>query len=94
MCSVPRGRPLNTIALLRAASDELALGPADAMHHAERLYLAGILSYPRTETCRYAAAFDLPGTLGRLAAAESLPPAELVLQRGSALAAAAAGAAA
>lgn len=32
------------------ASQVLGLGPDDALHAAEALYLKGILSYPRTET--------------------------------------------
>lgn len=47
-----RPLPLNTVALLKAASERLCIGAGDAMHHAERLYLAGLTSYPRTETSR------------------------------------------
>lgn len=44
--------PLNTVAMLQMASDELGIGPGDALHYAEQLYLKGITSYPRTETDR------------------------------------------
>jgi len=62
-----RPKPLNTVAMLKMASNELGIGPGDAMALAERLYLKGILSYPRTETCRYPENFDLRGTTRTLA---------------------------
>lgn len=73
----PRPPPLNTLSLLRAASERLGIGPGDTMHYVERLYLNGLVSYPRTETSVYAPAFDLVGTLHLLAtgAAEWLPQA-------------------
>lgn len=49
------------------------------MHYVEKLYLSGFVSYPRTETSRYAAGFDLAGTLTRLQAAEWLPEARRLL---------------
>ena len=61
-----RPLPLNTVALLKCASERLHIGAGDAMHYAEKLYLAGLTSYPRTETSKYAAGFDLDGTLGTL----------------------------
>lgn len=69
-----RPLPLNTLAMLREASLRLGIGPGDAMHHAERLYLSGHISYPRTETCRYAAGFDLAATLTAIASAVSWLP--------------------
>ena len=39
---------------------------------AEKLYLSGLVSYPRTETCRYAPSFDLRGTLRLLSGQEWL----------------------
>eukprot|EP00929_Paragymnodinium_shiwhaense_P029928 TRINITY_DN17058_c0_g2_i2.p1 TRINITY_DN17058_c0_g2~~TRINITY_DN17058_c0_g2_i2.p1 ORF type:complete len:1067 (+),score=237.48 TRINITY_DN17058_c0_g2_i2:142-3342(+) len=60
---INRPLPLNTVALLKMASDELGLGPSDAMHCAEQLYLKGIMSYPRTETDKYPGNFDLQGTV-------------------------------
>mmetsp|Transcript_50103 Transcript_50103/g.119228 ORF Transcript_50103/g.119228 Transcript_50103/m.119228 type:complete len:1075 (-) Transcript_50103:35-3259(-) len=66
--------PLNTVALLRMASEELGLSPGDALHHAEYLYLKGFTSYPRTETDKYPPNFDLKGTAEMLAGrGESAP---------------------
>lgn len=41
---------LNTVLMLKIASDFLHISPQQAMHIAERLYLSGIVTYPRTET--------------------------------------------
>eukprot|EP00667_Euglena_gracilis_P012220 EG_transcript_12542 len=79
----PPPLPLNTVAMLQAASTCLGLGPADALHCAEQLYLKGFLSYPRTETSRYPEAFDLRGTVECLAAApEWRTAARTLLQTG------------
>eukprot|EP00927_Polykrikos_kofoidii_P056414 TRINITY_DN50530_c0_g1_i1.p1 TRINITY_DN50530_c0_g1~~TRINITY_DN50530_c0_g1_i1.p1 ORF type:complete len:861 (-),score=130.51 TRINITY_DN50530_c0_g1_i1:243-2825(-) len=58
-----RPQALNTVAMLKMASTRLGLGPQQAMHLAERLYLSGWLTYPRTETNTYPANFDLRGTV-------------------------------
>ena len=55
--------PLNTVALLKACSKALGIGPQAAMQTAERLYLSGYLSYPRTESSTYPKSFDIRGTL-------------------------------
>ncbi len=44
---------LNTVALLEAGSKAMGLSPKNVMNVAEKLYSAGFISYPRTETSRY-----------------------------------------
>jgi len=55
--------PLNTVAMLKACSKALGIGPHQALQTAERLYLMGYLSYPRTESSAYPNSFDIRGTL-------------------------------
>ncbi|KAG2490592.1 hypothetical protein HYH03_010985 [Edaphochlamys debaryana] len=63
-----RQRPpgLNTVELLKYSSASLGLGPAVAMQIAERLYTAGYLSYPRTESSAYPPNFDITGNIAIL----------------------------
>ena len=45
------------------ASSSLNIGPHVAMNIAERLYTAGLISYPRTESSAYSASFDFRAVL-------------------------------
>ena len=61
-----RQRPsgLNTVQMLQAASSALGMGPHHSMAIAERLYMQGLISYPRTESTKYPDAFDFDAVLG------------------------------
>lgn len=54
---------LNTVELMRVASSGLGMGPHQAMSVAEKLYIQGYISYPRTETTSYPENFDIMGVL-------------------------------
>lgn len=55
---------LNTCDLLKALSNVLRIGPHQGLQMAERLYIQGYLSYPRTESTAYPPGFDLRGLVG------------------------------
>lgn len=60
-----KNRPegINTVQLLKHSSAVLGLGPNDAMNIAEKLYLEGYITYPRTETTLYSQNFDFRSIL-------------------------------
>ncbi len=58
-----RPTPMNTVAFLKACSTGLGIGPHHALQTAERLYLSGFLSYPRTESTAYPKSYDVVATL-------------------------------
>lgn len=58
---------LNTVEMLKKASDILGISPNVAIYLAETLYRKGIISYPRSETNMYPANFDVNSLLKKIA---------------------------
>ena len=58
-----RPQPMNTVEMLKQASRVLGIGPHQTMAIAERLYLNGLISYPRTESTAYPKSFDVRAVL-------------------------------
>ncbi|EZG77688.1 putative DNA topoisomerase III [Gregarina niphandrodes] len=61
-----RPLPFNTMNMLKAASTTLGMSPQRAMMVAENLYLSGYITYPRTESTKFAPAFDVKQVVGLL----------------------------
>ena len=62
----PKPEGLNTVELLKHASSHLGIGPHDAMKAAEKLYLSGYVTYPRTESTKYPSTFDFKAVVNSL----------------------------
>uniref|UniRef100_A0A183CPU0 DNA topoisomerase n=1 Tax=Globodera pallida TaxID=36090 RepID=A0A183CPU0_GLOPA len=60
-------KALNTFELLRVCSSLLDLSPSQTMDLAQRVYMQGCISYPRTETSAYPDSFDFVAALRELA---------------------------
>ena len=58
-CFRARPLPLNTVEMLKFASKALGMGPKECTVFAERLYLKGYISYPRTESSAYPQHYNL-----------------------------------
>ncbi len=54
---------LNTVQMLRVASSFLKMSPHETMNVAEKLYTRGYITYPRTETTKYASTFPFQSFL-------------------------------
>jgi DNA topoisomerase IA len=63
-----KGRPegLNTVEMLKHSSTHLGMGPHDTMRVAERLYLSGYITYPRTESTSYPTNFDFKAIVDKI----------------------------
>lgn len=71
-----KGRPegLNTVEMLKHASIYLGIGPHDCMRVAERLYLSGYITYPRTESTSYPTNFDFKSIVDKIKESYSAQP--------------------
>lgn len=49
--------------IIKVASAALGMGPHQTMNIAERLYLSGLITYPRTESTSYPQKFDFKSIL-------------------------------
>jgi DNA topoisomerase IA len=71
-----RGKPegLNTVEMLKHASTYLGIGPHDTMRIAERLYLSGYITYPRTESTSYPTNFEFKAIVDKIKESYSSQP--------------------
>lgn len=56
---------LNTAKMLKIASDQLRISPQQTMRLAEKLYMNGLISYPRTETTQYSKNYNIKENLNK-----------------------------
>jgi len=56
--TLPRPMGLNTVKLLQVASKAFGISSMDTMHIAEKLYLRGFTTYPRTESTSFSDNFN------------------------------------
>lgn len=61
-----RPYPLTTVKFQKLATDKLKISSAEAMKIAEKLYMSGFISYPRTETNAFPSTMHLPQLVKRL----------------------------
>jgi DNA topoisomerase-3 len=54
---------LKTISMLKMASLQLGLSPYDASKEAQKLYMNGLISYPRTKSTKYSENYDFKKSL-------------------------------
>lgn len=69
--TVSRPTALNTVSLLKYCTKNFGMSSHNAMGIAERLYLQGFLTYPRTETTSYPQNFDFRALVERLGGYEN-----------------------
>ncbi|MCL5736430.1 MAG: DNA topoisomerase I [Actinobacteria bacterium] len=79
---VPRPAPFNTTSFTSAATS-LGYGAAAAMRIAEDLYMAGHISYPRTDNTVYPSSLDLSEALQTIASGEFAREAGQLLAQGA-----------
>lgn len=61
-----RPYPLTTVKFQKLATDRLRMSSANAMKIAEKLYMNGFISYPRTETNSFPETMDVQNLVKRL----------------------------
>jgi len=82
---VPPPTPFNTTTFLQAASTHLKLSASKAMEIAERLYMNGWISYPRTDNTVYPKTMNIQGILKILERSPFSNEASEVLRNGRAV---------